>query len=232
MEWLRVTAHLYRQVFLRAGSLLLKNWPVMATVVVYDAVLAAGTALAWRLGFLGGFLLTLLWAACASSFLALVEGIVRTSRIMLGDFRRSFRAYLWDVVAVTFFFWLLFRVLEIALASAPQARLVLLCVQLALFVFFNPLPELIYLGGAPIVDLLRQSYEFISENWIEWFPPTVAAGLVLAAIALLVWPGAGGLVRDFLTGGVLYYAMVLRGLLFQELRSSTRRSRAFRYRAA
>jgi len=36
----------------------------------------------------------------------------------------------------------------------------------------NPVPELIYQGrsGASI-EILKDSYEFILENWIEWFVP-------------------------------------------------------------
>jgi hypothetical protein len=77
-----------------------------------------------------------------------------------------------------------------------------------------------------------ESYRFIGENWIEWFP----AVLILAAflvgvreVALMVAPPAfAALVAQLVISLVLYFAMIVRGLLFQELSTSNRRARAFR----
>ena len=168
MEWLFVTLALYRRVFSRAATLAVKNWPVMGSVFVYTAVMSIATYLAMALGMLGGFVLSLVWAACVGSFLYLVEMMVRTNRVTLEDFRRSFGMYLWDVVGVTFIAWLFFTFATPAIAQMPQGFVILLCIKLAIVVLFNAVPELIYLGHHSSVQLLSESYAFVAANWIEW----------------------------------------------------------------
>src|SRR2546425_1228164 len=86
-------------------------------------------------------------------------------------------------------------------------------------------------GGLPRYPVLVESYKFISENWIEWFP----ANLVLLACVLGVLQlpaGPLGLLSAVAFGVVLYFAAIVRGLLFQELSTSNRRGREFFRRAA
>jgi len=230
VSWLTITLALYRRALRRAAELTLRNWPVLGSLFVYAAVMSAATVLAAALGIVGGFLLSLVWAACVGSFLSLVEMIVRSGRVTLDDFRRSAGVYVWDVVGVTFVLWIAFQLLTPALATIPQGRMLLLGLMLIVLVFFNAVPELIYLGRCSSLELLGESYAFIGENWIEWFPLTVVLGaLVLALDALpvtplLEWPKLAAVAL------LVYYTMVVRGLLFLELHGSTRRSRAFRHR--
>ncbi len=231
MSWLKVTLALYRRVFTRAAALTLRNWPVLGSLFLYAVVLRVALESARFLGFIGGMLLSLVFAGCVGSFLYLVEMMVRTSRVTLADLRRSAGAHLWDVVGVTFVVWLGSRLLATVLAPLPQGPVLFLGVELIVIVFFNAVPELIYLGRASSLDLLRQSYVFIGENWIEWFPPTGAlAALVLTVAAVPVPSVPGALVKMGVVALLVAFAMVVRGLLFLELDESTRRSRAFRYR--
>ena len=231
MNWLRVTVALYRRVFGRAAALIARNWPVLGSLFLYTFVLRVALEFVPLLGFIGGMLFSLLWAGCVGSFLYLVEMMVRTSRVSLEDLRRSAGAYLWDVVGVTFVVWLGFRLVSMVLSGTPQGPILFLCVQLIVMVFFNAVPELIYLGRASSFELLRQSYVFIGDNWIEWFPATGALAMLVLALASVPadsFPLA--LAKAAVVALLVAYAMVVRGLLFLELDASTRRSRAFRYR--
>ncbi len=230
MSWLTVTLELYRRTFTRAATLTVRNWPVFAAVFVYGFVLELTLAVAPLLGILGGFLLSLVWAGCVGSFLYLVEMIVRTSRVTLEDFRRSAGAYVWDVVGVTFIVWIAFRLLGPALATVPQGPVLLFALNLVVVVFFNAVPELIYLGRCSSLDLLRESYGFIGDNWIEWFPATFALVALIFGAAALPLPPAFEWLKLALVALLLAYAMIVRGLLFLELQGTSRRSRAFRYR--
>jgi hypothetical protein len=230
VNWLTVTLALYRRAFTRAAALTLRNWPVIGSLFVYALVVRVAFEFAARLGFVGGILLNLVFAGCAGSFLYLVEMMVRTSRVTLEDFRRSAGAYLWDVVGVTFVVWLTFRVLFTVLAPIPQGPMLLLGLEIIVLVFFNAVPELIYLDRASSLELLRLSYVFIGENWIEWFPAVAALGVLVRAAAVLPFPPPFDFLQLGLIALLIAYAMVVRGLLFLELQESTRRSRAFRYR--
>jgi hypothetical protein len=230
VSWLATTLALYRRTFTRGAELTLRNWPVLGSVFVYAAIMSATAAFVPMLGILGGFLLSLVWAGCVGSFLYLVEMMVRTSRVTLADFRTSAGAYLWDVVGVTFILWLVFRLLGPALATLPQGPAILLGLNLVILVFFNAVPELIYLGRCSSLELLRESYTFIGENWVEWFPATFALGALVLLVAVAPVGGVLVWVKLPLMALLTAYAMVVRGLLFLELHGSTRRSRAFRAR--
>jgi len=222
---------MYRGVAGRAGRLAFRNWPVLGTMMLYSIVLAVTALLASGLGIAGGLLMSLVWASCVSSFLSLVEMMVRTGRVSWRDFQRSFGAYLWDVVGVTFVLWVVFVVATPALRSVPQGPGLLLALNLLIIVLFNAVPELIYLRHASSLELLTESFAFISDNWIEWFPPNLLAGGVLYLVAQ--WP-LDGLLAGLRTAAValfVYGLMVFRGLLFLELDGSSRRGRAFRHRS-
>lgn len=230
MSWLSVTFALYRRTFARAAALTLRNWPVLGALFVYGFALNVTLAVAPVLGILGGFLATLVWAACVGSLLYLVEMIVRTSRVTLQDFRRSAGAYLGDVVGVTFIVWIAFRLLGAALSTVPQGPVLLFALNVIVMVFFNAVPELIYLGRCSSLELLRESYSFIGDNWIEWFPATFALGALVLAVAALPLPPVLAPLKLALMALVLAFGMVVRGLLFLELQGTSRRSRAFRHR--
>ncbi|MFQ5664872.1 MAG: hypothetical protein ACE5I7_00420 [Candidatus Binatia bacterium] len=231
MEWFLVTLQIYRKVFTRAATLAVRNWAVLGSVFVYSAVMSVTVGVSLRLGILGGFLLSLVWAACVGSFLYLVEMIVRTSKVNLEDFRRSFGMYLWDVVGIMFVFWMFFTLATPALLQLRQGFLVLLCARIAIFVLFNAVPELIYLGHHSALALLSESYAFIAANWIEWFPANLAAAAILYGVWSLPADGVGVYLQRAALGLLVYFTMVMRGFLFIELNGSTHRGRAFRYRA-
>jgi hypothetical protein len=231
MTWLTATLSMYARAFRRAATLTLRNWPVAGTTFAYSLAFAAGAVVAANLGLVGGFLMSLVWAACVSSFLYLVEMILRTSAVSWNDFRRSFGVYLWDVVGVTFVVWVVFAVATPALRTLPQGPGLILGMNLVVAVLFNVVPELIYLGHYSALDLLTESYRFIADNWIEWFPATIVLALPLVLLNALELPGVLGFIRPALLALWVYFMMVARGLLFLELHGSTRRARAFRHRA-
>jgi len=231
VSWLRITLAMYRRVFGRAAELIGRNWLVIGAPLLYVGILLVAAQFLALLGFIGGMLLSLVFAGCVGSFLYLVEMMVRTSRVTLDDLRRSAGAYLWDVVGVTFVVLLGFFVLSTVLGTTPQGPVLFLGVQLIVFVFFNAVPELIYLGRASSLELLGQSYVFIGDNWIEWFPVAGTLALLLRLLVSVSVSSVPGLfMKILLIALLLAYTMVVRGLLFLELDASTRRSRAYRHR--
>ena len=226
--WLGDTAALYARVFRRGATLAVRNWPVGLVIVVYLALLGVLTVVVAPLGMVGGFLLYLAMVACMSSWLSLVAQALRTGRVHLADVPASFSAYFWDLLNVGFLFWGLQLVATLVLAPFPFLRIVF---GLAVIVFLNAVPELVYVGRLAATEVLVESYRFIGENWIEWFPANLLlAGCVLAVF--LLPEGPFGLLFAALLGLVLYFGMIVRGLLFQELSTSSRRGREFRRRAA
>ncbi len=246
---------LYRDVAVLAARRAVRAWPVALSFFVYAALILAAGMLFGRLGFVGGFLLGMVVAACWSSYLELAAQAVAGSKIRLrwDDFRRTFGARFWDVISVMFAFWIISLLMGPALASSQGARIHAI-LGIAIAFFFNPVPELLYQGHSRSFALLIDSGRFMMAHPLVWLLPN----LVFAS--LLLWPtgqlavnhpaellvvygntfsspmGLAAMVMAWpmwawpliLFG--LHYAMVFRGLLFQELSQGggSARLRAFR----
>ena len=229
MSWIGDTASLYGRVFRRGAELARRGWPIAFAVLLYTVLLQLAIGFAMQLGIVGGVLVTIAMAACVSSWLALVEHMLRSGKVSLTDLPASFGAYLGDLLAVGFLLFLLRLIASLVLAPFPFLEIVF---GLATLVFFNAVPELIYLARHGAADLLVASYRFIGENWVEWFPANLVLLVIVLATGLLVPDGPYGLVSGFAAGLVTTYAWIVRGLLFLELTSSSRRGREFKRRAA
>jgi len=231
VEWFVVTFNMYKQAFSRAAVLALKNWPVIGSLFAYSLVIFVARMLTFPLGYAGGLIVTLVNAACFSSFLYLVEMMVRTSKVSWEDFGRSLGVYLGDVVGVMFLFWIFSMLAGPVILSSPQGDLIYAVILLGVFVLLNAVPELIYLGHHSSLALLAESYNFIAANWIEWFPATLLIGALAYGVYQLPIGGIAAYLQAAVLALIVYFGMVVRGLLFVDLAGSSRRARAFRYRA-
>jgi hypothetical protein len=238
MQILRVTLWIYATALMRAFDCVRKNLVVSLAPLAYSLVLSAAAMIALPLGILGGFLLGLVSQACISSGLYLVKNMVDSGKTDFNDFARGFTVYLWDLITISFILWIPMRLAGMALATVPNGPLIYFCIQIALYILLNPVPELIYQSRTSGLELLSASYNFIVENWIEWLIPNIL--LAIGGYALLrlfesLLFGLPAFVQLFLDsfglGLFLTYMMTFRGFLFAELHGTTRRSRIYRYKA-
>lgn len=235
MSWITDTGSLYGRVFGRGAELTLAGWPIAVTILLYTVLLQVVIGLAMQLGFagpiggiVGGILMTIAMVACLGSWLALVEHVLRSGRVTFAEVPASFGTYLGDLLAVGFLLFVLRMLASLVLAPFPFLQIVF---GLATFVFFNAVPELIYLARHGAADLLVASYRFIGESWVEWIPANLALVAVVVATAWVVPDGPYGVVSGFAAGLAMTYAWIVRGLLFLELTTSGRRAREFKRRA-
>lgn len=233
-----------------------RAWPVAFSLVMYAVIVMVAAKLASPLGRVGGFVLGFVLAGCFSSYLHLMSHAVAGSKLTLVDLRQSFRARFWDVVSVLFAFWVIGIIVQyvIAPAAGPKADIVVALFGLAMAVFFNPVPELLYQGTSRSFQLLVESGSFVSKHGLEWFLPNVVCAAVLMAplgllhgppgqvvlvVADLLSPNNNGMgVYTLFSRAPTYlqlpmllfvhWLMVWRGLLFGELTRGNRRQRALR----
>ena len=238
MKTVQVTLWMYAVALRRSLEAVSKNWIVSFAPFAYGFIFSLGASIAVRLGLIGGILIVLVSQACLSSGLYLIENIVRMGKTNFDDFVRGFSVYLWELVRISFILWIPLRVLSMGLSGVPNGALIFLFVQIALYILLNPVPEFIYQTRASGIELLGASYNFIVENWIEWFVANIVltglAYFLLNGLTVLAFglPGfAQFLLVTFGLGLCLTYIMVFRGFLFAELHGSTRRGRAYRYDA-
>jgi hypothetical protein len=224
--WLRDLLTVYRLAFGRGVTLAARN-PILivpALACLYARMLLP-TVLA-PLGLVGGLLFMLVESTCWSAMLACTGEVVRHGRVGMDDVRAGFTAYLGDVLNVRFALWLL--ALGLGMLQILPLTLV---VGIAIALFLNAVPELIYLGRYGTADLLTASYRFIGENWIEWFPATLLMLVVGGGVLGMVMnvPGVLGEVLLVLTlAALIGVGLTVRGVLFLELGESGRRARAFK----
>ncbi|MFQ5850284.1 MAG: hypothetical protein ACE5JU_06805 [Candidatus Binatia bacterium] len=237
MEILKATLWIYRVALLRSAQLVAENWLVVLAPLAYGVILSVASVFFIPLGFMGGMLLVLTSNACMSSGLYLIENILKARKADFNDFIRGFTVYLWEIVRISFILWIPMMVASTVLYRIPNGPLILLFIQITLYVILNAVPELIYQSRVSGLELLAASYNFITENWPEWFTPNLfitVAGFSLVRVLSLIARALPVSVQifalAFILGLFLTYLMIFRGILFSELNGSNRRGRVYRYK--
>jgi hypothetical protein len=167
------TLHLYQQVLYATGRSLAKTWLSMVALIAF-ALLFLGTArLAAPLGIGGGFLLGIVNALLVGATLRLIEQSLSAARtIRFTDVTESFGHYFWDVIGVGFVLWVPTMLLDMGMQANPYGQFLSSAFLLLVFILLNPAPEVIYQvrHDSPL-EVIKSSYEFVLEHWIEWFLP-------------------------------------------------------------
>ncbi len=167
------TLTLYRNAFRKTGESLVRGWMTIVAVVGFGFLLLLATQIASPLGMIGGFLLGAVNALLVGATLSLIEqSISHTRALTIRDILGSVGHYFWDVIGIGFILWLPLMALDLTTQSNPYGQVLSYAVLLLIFLLLNPAPEIVYQvrHDSPL-EVLKTSYEFILENWIEWFLP-------------------------------------------------------------
>ena len=172
-EIVQATIQLYRHALLATWKFLKNNWLLVPAVVLLAGLMLFVTGVARSLGLIGGLLLGAANAFVVGALLSLIEqAVINSRRMVWGDLWSVAGHYFWDVITIGFIVWVPLQLLELGVQANPYGPAIVSAVFFLLFIVLNPVPELIYQGrtGASL-DTLKDSYEFVLENWIEWFLP-------------------------------------------------------------
>ena len=227
----RMLLGIYATCLRKSAERAVRHGLILLTIFAYVALYYGVGFITAPLGIVGGFILGLVLDACLSSALVMVESMVKDQLLSIDDFKRSFGTYFFDVMGVLFVLWIVSLAMT-PLRAAGHIWLVM-AVRLSMFILFNPLPELIYAGGYGTTELFAKAYEFIRDNWIEWFVPNILLGIAIWAflqIDMVASPVGATILNSIFYAFFFYFFMIFRGLLFQELHRSSRRMRMFQYR--
>lgn len=173
METVRVTLRLYLRALQRAVRSFQQCWITAIAVVLFAIGMSLVITVAVSLGLLGGLLLGAANAFVVGWTLSLIEqGVLGSPRLGWKDVWGSAGHYFWDVISIGFIVWVPLQILEMGMQANPYGPAIVSTVFLLLFILLNPVPEVIYQGrhGSPL-EVIKGSYDFIIENWIEWFLP-------------------------------------------------------------
>lgn len=177
---------LYRQALRKTWLSLLRGWITIVAVIAFLFLLLLAQRVAAPLGMAGGFLLGAVNALLVGMTLSLIEqGVSYARTITIRDVFDSFGHYFWDVIGVLFVLWIPLMALDLGTQHNPNGPLISYAVMLLIFILLNPAPEIIYLvPHDSALDIFKRAYEFVLENWIEWFLP-----MALLLLPLVAAPG-------------------------------------------
>lgn len=182
-DFIRATIQLYRQAAQATLRSFVRGWIMTLVVVLFAILMVIAGGLAAQLGMIGGFLLGAANAFVIGATLSLTEqAVLGARRLQWADIPQSAGQYFWEVISVGFMVWFPLLILQMALQANPYRPLLTSAVFFLVFILLNPVPEVIYQtrrGSA--VEVVRESYDFVIENWIEWFLPLA---IVLAPFGL------------------------------------------------
>lgn len=167
------TLELHRTALKKTWQSLLRSWIVVAAVVGFVAILTAAMQVASFLGVAGGFLLGAVNALLVGATLGLIEqAVIHARPLSVKDVVGSVGQYFWDVIGVGFVLWVPLMALDLGMQNNPYGPFLSSAVLLLMFLLLNPVPEVIYLSrhDSPL-DVFKSAYDFVMENWIEWFLP-------------------------------------------------------------
>lgn len=170
-----VTLQLYRQVLYSTGRSLARSWLTMVALIVFTVLFVGVSRIVGPLGIAGGFMLGILNAVLVGATLRLIEQSLSAARtIQFTDVTGSFGHYFWDVIGVGFVLWIPTMLLDMGMQANPYGQFLSSAFLLLVFILLNPAPEVIYQvrHDSPL-EVIKTSYHFIVEHWIEWFLPFV-----------------------------------------------------------
>lgn len=168
-----MTLRLYQGALRATWQSLVRGWIIAVAVVIFAALMVVATSIAAPLGLVGGLILGAVNAVLIGATLGLIEQAVTGQRhLTFADIWGSFGQYFWDVIGLGFVLWVPMMLLDKGLEANPNGPFLAAAILLLLFIFLNPAPEVIYQvrHDSPL-DVIRESYEFVMDNWIEWFLP-------------------------------------------------------------
>jgi hypothetical protein len=164
---------LYQKALRQTWQSLRRGWITIVAVIGFLFLLLLAQQIAAPLGMAGGFLLGAVNALLVGATLSLIQQSIFYARTLtIKDVFDSFGHYFWDVIGVGFVLWLPLMALDMVTQQNPNGLLISYAIMLLIFILLNPAPEIIYQvqHDSPL-DIFRNAYEFVLENWIEWFLP-------------------------------------------------------------
>jgi hypothetical protein len=187
----RAAVRLYQQALRATVQSFARGWVIAIAVVLFAGLMVLATSVAAPLGILGGFILGAVNALLIGATLSLIEQAVRGARrLAFRDIGESLGQYFWDVIGLGFVLWVPIMLLERGMTANPNGPFLAAAIFLLLFILLNPAPEVIYqVRHESPLDVIRESYEFVIENWIEWFLPLA---IIVAPLGLSFFFGISG----------------------------------------
>lgn len=243
---------LYTNLFVlkRTFYLFKRNWIIIFTGLIYTliSIFSYYIIVTLSIGFLsiiGGILQFLISSALISNYLYILYKVIEYEKVTLQDFKEGFKPFFRKVITIVIIgslsSYLFSLILEPILAGILGPVTLSIVINLLVFVLLNALPESIYQKFYEPWETIVYSFNFIKDNWLEWFIPNlIFIGSIFLITRVLInnifitqfnftFDLSLKSIIIYIVGQViLSFYMIYRGVLFNELSTSTRRKRLFK----
>lgn len=134
-------------------------------------------------GMAGGLILNLVLTLVVSYYLVLVRSVVHNEKFSLEVIKQEGLILFYPALSLFFALY----VVQLTL-SFVRIEFIQLAVGILICVLLNPIIEFLYLKESDLLDLVQQSFDFISRHFLVWFFPIflLVSPLVLKQPASLV----------------------------------------------
>lgn len=188
--------------------------------------------LAYNSGVLAGLVLLLGNGIIFAAVLSSLENVVRFKQFKLNRIHQGTKVYFRRAVIAMIIVEISIMILTLlGQMFGSIGTIATLAAMILGFIFFNPIPEMLYLSGYTEGDTFKKAIEFIRENWFEWFVFQVPVFFILyqaGSIGGITNPVIGSVIGFGVRGVVIPVIMVYRGFLYDFLSRSSRRKRMFK----
>ena len=238
-----------------AGDSLKKGWPWLLFPLLYFVTLSIVANIAGIFGGLaGGFILGIVQGLIIAHYLLGVRAGVKRERVL----KEEHLSGMWELFIVLinslFILFIVSFLVSMLFGSNPELHWVKAAVTLSIFLVCNPILEIATFRGDSGMDAIRSSFEFVRDNFLQWFLPQVVllSPVILFFGSRIIHPFASGSISNLpeiivgliastvLGSGIpvwlsvivssvaTYLFFAFRGALFLELSTGSRRQREFR----
>lgn len=202
-------------------------------------------------GFVFSLILGLILAYFLSAYLCLVRYGLDGEKFDFESLKQDTNTLFSYVISALFTFFLLnfmFDILSEMKIAILDINFLKAAIGILLAVFLNPLPEVIYIRGGNVAETFQVSFEFVKENFIEWFIPILVFIMLVSGfyrlspeslfqimsvnplyqVELILFQLSSLALSPYMIGVLflilllLYFVMIFRGSIFKELQLGRR----------
>lgn len=162
-----ITLRIYLNSFWFALRQTMKSW----NIVLLQAILLIPLAfLPFLLRPIGGFAASLIMGFALAYYLSIYLALLRhgldDEKVDKSSLLNEAGVHFSSAISVLFLFFVIRMT-----ADLLGNHFIRTAIDILMAVFLNPIPEIIYQRGGSISDILRDSFEFVRDNGLEWFIP-------------------------------------------------------------
>ncbi len=173
----KITLIIYKNALVTSFKQTLLNWKIVGLHLGLLVVLGLSSFLIPSgnivFGFIRGFVVTYL----LSIYFASVRNIINREKTIFKDLFSE----AWQIFSPLISILFALMIVNFLLRSL-NAPFLTIAFGILFSVLANPLPEVIYLRGGMFMQMIENSFEFVLENFIEWFLPIfIVIGLLFSA---------------------------------------------------